>query len=133
MTSHVIQPMTAAMPDVEHVLAVRGTGGYRRLPAIQDPRPRGLAAGHPAGVGGSFVLAGHPVLGHRYAGGHVGHFASPYAFHEGQAIRCVCGGAGHVEAIASGPPSTRRTCGSAARNRRWTPAVSLPSPATAMP
>lgn len=55
------------------------------------------------GVGGSFVLAGHPVLGHRYAGGHVGHFASPYAFHEGQAIRCVCGGAGHVEAIASGP------------------------------
>ncbi|MCO4275246.1 ROK family protein [Pseudarthrobacter sp. HLT3-5] len=55
------------------------------------------------GVGGSFVLAGHPVLGHRYAGGHVGHFASPYAFHEGQAIGCVCGGAGHVEAIASGP------------------------------
>ncbi|MCO4264863.1 ROK family protein [Pseudarthrobacter sp. MDT3-26] len=55
------------------------------------------------GVGGSFVLAGHPVLGHRYAGGHVGHFASPYAFHEGQAILCVCGGAGHVEAIASGP------------------------------
>jgi glucokinase len=55
------------------------------------------------GVGGSFVLAGHPVLGHRYAGGHVGHFASPYAFHEGQAVPCVCGGAGHVEAIASGP------------------------------
>lgn len=55
------------------------------------------------GVGGSFVLAGHPVLGHRYAGGHVGHFASPYAFHEGQPVPCVCGGAGHVEAIASGP------------------------------
>ncbi|HET7139002.1 MAG TPA: ROK family protein [Arthrobacter sp.] len=55
------------------------------------------------GVGGSFVLAGHPVLGHRYVGGHVGHFASPYAFHEGQAVPCVCGGAGHVEAIASGP------------------------------
>ncbi|KRE71081.1 ROK family protein [Arthrobacter sp. Soil762] len=55
------------------------------------------------GVGGSFVLAGHPVLGHRYAGGHVGHFASPYAFHEGKAVPCVCGGAGHVEAIASGP------------------------------
>ncbi|MCO4255176.1 ROK family protein [Pseudarthrobacter cellobiosi] len=55
------------------------------------------------GVGGSFVLTGHPVLGHRYAGGHVGHFASPYAFHEGQAVPCVCGGAGHVEAIASGP------------------------------
>lgn len=55
------------------------------------------------GVGGSFVLAGHPVLGHRYAGGHVGHFASPYAFHEGKPVPCVCGGAGHVEAIASGP------------------------------
>ncbi|QNE13209.1 ROK family protein [Pseudarthrobacter sp. NBSH8] len=55
------------------------------------------------GVGGSFVLAGHPVLGHRYAGGHVGHFASPYAFHEGLPVPCVCGGAGHVEAVASGP------------------------------
>lgn len=55
------------------------------------------------GVGGSFVLGGRPVLGHRHAGGHVGHFASPYAFHEGTAIPCVCGGAGHVEAVASGP------------------------------
>jgi glucokinase len=55
------------------------------------------------GVGGSFVLDGQPVLGHRYAGGHVGHFASPYAFHEGEPVPCVCGGAGHVEAIASGP------------------------------
>jgi glucokinase len=55
------------------------------------------------GVGGSFVLAGHPVLGHRFVGGHVGHFASPYAFHEGNAVPCVCGRAGHVEAIASGP------------------------------
>jgi glucokinase len=33
----------------------------------------------------------------------VGHFASPYAFHGGTAVACVCGGAGHVEAIASGP------------------------------
>ena len=55
------------------------------------------------GVGGSFVLDGQPLLGHRYVGGHVGHFASPYAFHEGGAVPCVCGGAGHVEAIASGP------------------------------
>ncbi|QDG89753.1 ROK family protein [Pseudarthrobacter sp. NIBRBAC000502770] len=55
------------------------------------------------GVGGSFVLGGRPLLGHRHAGGHVGHFASPYAFHEGTAIPCVCGGAGHVEAVASGP------------------------------
>ena len=55
------------------------------------------------GVGGSFVLQGRPVLGHRYAGGHVGHFASPYAFDGGTPLPCVCGGSGHVEAIASGP------------------------------
>ncbi len=36
------------------------------------------------GVGGSFVLDGQPLLGHRYVGGHVGHFASPYAFHDGE-------------------------------------------------
>ncbi|WP_427016333.1 ROK family protein [Pseudarthrobacter sp. P1] len=55
------------------------------------------------GVGGSFVLNGHPVLGHRFVGGHVGHFASPYAYHDGVALDCSCGHAGHVEAIASGP------------------------------
>ncbi|MCU1518489.1 MAG: family transcriptional regulator [Pseudarthrobacter sp.] len=55
------------------------------------------------GVGGSFVLQGRPVLGHRYAGGHVGHFASPYAVEAGSPLPCVCGGSGHVEAIASGP------------------------------
>lgn len=55
------------------------------------------------GVGGSFVLGGAPVLGHRFVGGHVGHVASPYAYYEGTALPCVCGHAGHVEAIASGP------------------------------
>jgi glucokinase len=55
------------------------------------------------GVGGSFVLAGHPVLGHHFVGGHVGHFASPYAYDGGTPVPCVCGGSGHVEAIASGP------------------------------
>src|SRR6478735_5563333 len=55
------------------------------------------------GVGGSFVLGGRPLLGHRHAGGHVGHFASPHAYHGGVALPCVCGGAGHVEAVASGP------------------------------
>ncbi|MHC6219313.1 ROK family protein [Arthrobacter sp. MMS24-S77] len=72
---------------------------------------RGAAAGSSSslmvafgtGVGGSFVLDGSPVLGHHYVGGHVGHFASPYAYHEGTALPCVCGGSGHVEAIASGP------------------------------
>ncbi|MCX2748417.1 ROK family protein [Arthrobacter sp. MI7-26] len=72
---------------------------------------RGAAAGSSSslmvafgtGVGGSFVLDGAPLLGHHYVGGHVGHFASPYAYHEGKALPCVCGGSGHVEAIASGP------------------------------
>ncbi|WP_427005006.1 ROK family protein [Pseudarthrobacter sp. H2] len=72
---------------------------------------RGAAAGTASsllvafgtGVGGSLVLDGRPVLGHRYVGGHVGHFASPYAYHDGTPLPCVCGGAGHVEAVASGP------------------------------
>ncbi|SEJ67218.1 glucokinase [Arthrobacter sp. yr096] len=55
------------------------------------------------GVGGSFVLHGSPVLGHRFVGGHVGHFASPLAAVDGVPLPCVCGGSGHVEAIASGP------------------------------
>ncbi|MCW3767557.1 ROK family protein [Paenarthrobacter ureafaciens] len=55
------------------------------------------------GVGGSFVLNGSPLLGHRFVGGHVGHFASPYAVVDGNPLPCVCGGFGHVEAVASGP------------------------------
>ncbi|BCW34748.1 transcriptional regulator [Arthrobacter sp. StoSoilA2] len=55
------------------------------------------------GVGGSFVLNGEPVLGHRFVGGHVGHFASPLAVFDGVPLSCVCGGSGHVEAVASGP------------------------------
>ncbi|MBX7444371.1 MULTISPECIES: ROK family protein [unclassified Arthrobacter] len=55
------------------------------------------------GVGGSFVVNGRPVLGHRHAGGHVGHFASPYAYDGGTPLPCVCGRSGHVEAVASGP------------------------------
>jgi glucokinase len=56
------------------------------------------------GVGGSLVVDGQPLLGHRWVGGHVGHFASPYAHDAGGSpLPCVCGAAGHVEAIASGP------------------------------
>jgi glucokinase len=55
------------------------------------------------GVGGSFVVNGSPLLGHRFVGGHVGHFASPYAVVDGKPLPCVCGGFGHVEAVASGP------------------------------
>ncbi|MCO4252508.1 sialidase family protein [Pseudarthrobacter raffinosi] len=40
--------MTAAMPDVEHVLAVRGTGGYRqyRIPALAVSRQGTLLAAY---------------------------------------------------------------------------------------
>ncbi len=56
------------------------------------------------GVGGSFVIGGRPLLGHRYVGGHVGHFASSYAVAaDGSELACTCGRRGHVEAIASGP------------------------------
>ena len=72
---------------------------------------RGAAAGTASslliafgtGVGGSMVLAGRPLLGHRFVGGHVGHLASPYAYAEAEALPCSCGGSGHVEAVASGP------------------------------
>ncbi|MCB5283468.1 ROK family protein [Arthrobacter sp. AL08] len=72
---------------------------------------RGAAAGTASslliafgtGVGGSLVLAGTPVLGHRFVGGHVGHLASPYAYSGGEALPCSCGNSGHVEAVASGP------------------------------
>lgn len=48
MTSHVLQPLTAATPDVEHVLAVRGTGGYRqyRIPALAVSRQGILLAAY---------------------------------------------------------------------------------------
>jgi glucokinase len=55
------------------------------------------------GVGGSFIEGGRPLLGRHWVAGHVGHIASPYAYDGGTPLPCVCGGAGHVEAIASGP------------------------------
>lgn len=56
------------------------------------------------GVGGSFISHGEPLLGHRFVGGHVGHFASTYAVDEvGGLLKCPCGHYGHVESIASGP------------------------------
>lgn len=69
------------------------------------------------GVGGSFVLNGVPVVGHRFVGGHVGHFASPYAYSDGVPLPCVCGGSGHVEAVASGPALFEAflRCGGSAR------------------
>ncbi|GAB2746770.1 ROK family protein [Sinomonas soli] len=55
------------------------------------------------GVGASFTLDGRPLLGHRWVAGHAGHIASPFAYQARTPLPCVCGGAGHLEAIASGP------------------------------
>ncbi len=86
-----------AVNDVHaHALGESWTGGAAGTASS-------LLVAFGTGVGGSFVQAGRPLLGHRFVGGHVGHFASPYAVHDGEALPCVCGGAGHVEAIASGP------------------------------
>lgn len=99
-------------------VSVRAAGGVRSVRAVNDVHAHalgeawlGAAAGSSSslmaafgtGVGGSFVLDGAPVLGHRFVGGHVGHFASPLAVADGVPLPCVCGAAGHVEAIASGP------------------------------
>ncbi|ALV41299.1 exo-alpha-sialidase [Pseudarthrobacter sulfonivorans] len=48
MTSYVLQSMRAALPDAEHVLAVRGTGGYRqyRIPALAVSRQGTLLAAY---------------------------------------------------------------------------------------
>ncbi|BDZ49367.1 hypothetical protein GCM10025867_16080 [Frondihabitans sucicola] len=82
-----------ALNDVQaHALgeAVRGAGrGHSSVLTV--------AAG--TGVGGALVVDGRLVSGRRGAAGHFGHIASPAAVGR----PCPCGGAGHVEAIASGP------------------------------
>lgn len=55
------------------------------------------------GVGGSYVVEGAPLQGAHSVAGHVGHLASPLAYDDGVGRPCSCGGAGHVEAVASGP------------------------------
>ena len=119
----VVVSATDAIHDWAGTALTEGLAGRLGLPpaavrAVNDVHAhalgeawRGAAAGTASslliafgtGVGGSLVLAGQPVLGHRYVGGHVGHFASPYAYSGGEALPCSCGGSGHVEAAASGP------------------------------
>ncbi|MDE9367290.1 ROK family protein [Luteipulveratus sp. YIM 133132] len=61
------------------------------------------------GVGASWVHRGWVRHGARNAAGHLGHVPAPDA----SGLRCVCGGEGHLEAIAAGPAIcravTRRT------------------------
>ncbi|CEA06892.1 Glucokinase [Arthrobacter saudimassiliensis] len=65
--------------------------------------PGVLFVGMGTGVGGGYVLQGKCLEGSTFTAGHVGHFASPFAWEAGVPLPCSCGGAGHVEAIASGP------------------------------
>ncbi|MFI1093256.1 ROK family protein [Streptomyces sp. NPDC020917] len=51
------------------------------------------------GIGGSLLAGGAVHHGARNVAGHVGHLAAPAA----AGRPCTCGGAGHVEAVASGP------------------------------
>ena len=55
------------------------------------------------GVGASVVVDGRVWHGARGVAGHLGHLPSP----EASGIPCVCGGSGHVEAIAAGPAIVR--------------------------
>lgn len=51
------------------------------------------------GVGGAVVLNGQPLRGAHHAAGEIGHVPVRGAMH----LRCACGRAGHLEALASGP------------------------------
>ena len=98
--------LSLAAPSVQTVRAVNDVHAHALGEAwlgAAKGSSSSLMVAFGTGVGGSFVLDGAPVLGHRFVGGHVGHFASPHAYSDGVPLPCVCGGSGHVEAIASGP------------------------------
>lgn len=80
-----------------------------------------LFIGMGTGVGGGYVLQGQCLQGATFTAGHVGHFAAPLAYDHGVPLPCSCGGAGHVEAIASGPAilsAYQRLGGDIARDTR---------------
>jgi glucokinase len=69
------------------------------------------------GVGASFVVDGEVLTGAHHVAGHAGHVPSPYAAD----LACTCGGTGHLEAAAAGPPLTaeyRRHSGDATADLR---------------
>ena len=55
------------------------------------------------GIGGSIAVDGRIHRGRGHVAGHLGHVPSP----SGAGVPCTCGGAGHVEAVASGPALVR--------------------------
>ncbi len=88
---------TTAMNDVHaHALGESWLGAGADAESI-------LFIGMGTGVGGGFVVRGESLEGATHTAGHVGHIASPLAYDDGIPLPCSCGGAGHVEAIASGP------------------------------
>ncbi|MEV7603818.1 ROK family protein [Paenarthrobacter sp. NPDC089322] len=97
LSSRLPHPLVRAVNDVHaHALGEAWLGAAAGTSSS-------LLVAFGTGVGGSFVLDCSPVLGHRFVGGHVGHFASPLAVYNGVPLPCVCGASGHVEAVASGP------------------------------
>lgn len=51
------------------------------------------------GIGASVVVEHQVLHGHHHVAGHFGHLPSPAA----SGLPCVCGGFGHLEAVAAGP------------------------------
>ncbi|MBD8045401.1 ROK family protein [Arthrobacter sp. Sa2BUA2] len=87
----------AALNDVHaHALGESWLGAGAGVPSV-------LFIGMGTGVGGGYVLDGECIEGASFTAGHVGHFASPFAYEAGEPLACSCGGSGHVEAVASGP------------------------------
>ena len=89
-------PATALNDVHAHALGESWLGAGAGVPSV-------LFMGMGTGVGGSYVLDGRPLEGASFAAGHTGHLASPFAVDAGEPLPCSCGGAGHVEAVASGP------------------------------
>lgn len=89
-------PATALNDVHAHALGESWLGAGAGVPSV-------LFIGMGTGVGGGYVLHGECIEGASFTAGHVGHFASPFAYEAGQPLPCSCAGAGHVEAVASGP------------------------------
>ncbi|MFE3945693.1 ROK family protein [Streptomyces sp. NPDC059118] len=81
---------------------VRATAGPELAALVADGGPdQGsllfVAVG--TGVGGAIAVDGRMLHGAAGLAGHLGHLPSP----EAAGLPCTCGGAGHLEVIASGP------------------------------
>lgn len=80
---------------------VRATAGPE-LAALGGDRASLLFAAIGTGVGGALAVDGRMLHGAAGIAGHLGHLPSP----EAAGLGCTCGGAGHLEIIASGPGIT---------------------------